>query len=177
VTGSVFSMVGVCFGVVLEDVSLLPPALNQNLFLFAELPELGKKLEESDAESGLFSRLNLPRESSVGGSIWRLEPIASAVLGLCAGPFSLGSGEGVDLGAGLPQDVMLPVKEWFPRIVDVLPSVSEEIIDNGRGITSIVSENPTRVRVPVAQARRCGEVGGVLLCRLEIDWLAREKWS
>jgi hypothetical protein len=175
VTGSVFSMVGVCFGVLLEDVSLLPPALNQNLFLFAGFPELGKKLE-SDAESGLFSRLSSPRESSIGGSIWRLEPTASAVLGLCAGPFSLGSGEGVDLGAGLPQDVMLPVKEWFPRIVDVLPSVSEEIIDNGRGITSIVSENPTRVRVPVAQARRCGE-GGVLLCRLEIDWLAREKWS
>lgn len=57
----------------------------------------------------------------------------------------------------------------------MLPSVSEEIIESGRGITSTVSENPTRGRVPEALARRRGEVGGVLPYRPDIDWLAREK--
>lgn len=44
----------------------------------------------------------------------------------------------------------------------MLPSVSEEIIESGRGMTSTVSEKPTRGRVPVALARRRGDVGGVL---------------
>lgn len=41
---------------------------------------------------------------------------------------------------------MLPVREWLARIVDRLLDVSEEMVDSGRGINSIVSENPTRGR-------------------------------
>ena len=43
-------------------------------------------------------------------------------------------------------DEMLPVREWLARIVDRLLDVSDEMVDSGRGINSIVSENPTRGR-------------------------------
>lgn len=39
-------------------------------------------------------------------------------------------------------------------MVELLPSVSDEIMDNGRGITSTVSEKPTRGRPPGALSRR-----------------------
>ena len=42
----------------------------------------------------------------------------------------------------------------MPRIVELLPSVSDEIMDNGRGMTSTVSEKPTRGRPPGALSRR-----------------------
>jgi hypothetical protein len=51
-----------------------------------------------------------------------------------------------------------------PRIVELLPSVSDEIMDNGRGMTSTVSEKPTRGRTPGALSRRSrGEEVTVLL--------------
>ena len=42
----------------------------------------------------------------------------------------------------------------MPRIVELLPSVSDEIMDSGRGMTSTVSEKPTRARTPGALSRR-----------------------
>jgi hypothetical protein len=110
VIGSKFSKVGVCFGVVLGEVSVLPPEVNQNLFLLTGLPELASKLVESDAESGLFGRA-LFSTSSNPMDTCELELAASAVLGLGAGLLSSKLGEGVDRAAGLPSDVMLPVKE------------------------------------------------------------------
>ena len=53
----------------------------------------------------------------------------------------------VDGGLGAPaltMDVMLPVTEWPARIVDRLLDVSDEMVERGRGINSIVSEKPTR---------------------------------
>lgn len=43
-------------------------------------------------------------------------------------------------------DVILPVREWFGRMVDRLLDVSDEIVDKGRGMNSTVSENSTRGR-------------------------------
>ena len=39
-------------------------------------------------------------------------------------------------------------------MVELLPSVSDEIIDSGRGMTSTISEKPTRGRPPGALSRR-----------------------
>ena len=50
-------------------------------------------------------------------------------------------------GLELMTDEMLPETEWVPLTVDMELSVSDEIVDNGRGINSTVSENPTLVRV------------------------------
>ena len=41
-------------------------------------------------------------------------------------------------------DVILLETEWLGRTVDILLDVSEEIVDNGRGMNSKTSENPTR---------------------------------
>lgn len=53
--------------------------------------------------------------------------------------------DGLDVLA-LIIDVILPVREWFCRMVDRLLDVSDEIVDKGRGMNSTVSENPTRGR-------------------------------
>lgn len=44
----------------------------------------------------------------------------------------------------LTMDVMLPVTEWPARMVDRVLDVSDEIVERGRGMNSIVSEKPTR---------------------------------
>lgn len=60
----------------------------------------------------------------------------------------------------------------MPRIVELLPSVSDEIKDKGRGMTSTVSEKPTRGRTPGALSRRTrGEVGLELLLGPQTGWL------
>ena len=41
-------------------------------------------------------------------------------------------------------DVILLETEWVARTVDILLEVSEEIVDNGLGMNSNTSENPTR---------------------------------
>ena len=41
-------------------------------------------------------------------------------------------------------DVILFETEWLARTVDMLLDVSEDIVDNGRGMNSKTSENPTR---------------------------------
>ena len=45
-------------------------------------------------------------------------------------------------------------------MVEVLHSVSDEIIDRGLGMTSTRSANPTRGRKPGALSLRLGEAGG-----------------
>jgi hypothetical protein len=111
VIGSFSSTEGVCLGVVLGDTSALPPDVNQNFRLFAGLPELEKKPVESDAERGLFGRPPAPHESSVRMDICELGLAASAVFGLGAGLLASTLGEGLNRVAGLPNDVMLPVRE------------------------------------------------------------------
>ena len=62
----------------------------------------------------------------------------------------------------LTMDVILPVTEWEARTVDMELEVSEEIVESGRGMNSMVSENPTRGRAcPVlgALSRRFNIVG------------------
>lgn len=101
---------GVLFGVLFGDISLLPGNVNQNRFLFAGLPELAKKLVESDADRGLWGKMSFPASSTPIG-IFGVGFAASAVFGLCNGHSSSKLGEGVDRAAGLLIDVMLPVKE------------------------------------------------------------------
>lgn len=65
-------------------------------------------------------------------------------------------------GRGLAIELMLLDKEW-PRTVELLLSVSDEIIDSGRGMTSTVSEKSTVLGLyPDMFSRRLGEAGGVL---------------
>lgn len=74
--------------------------------------------------------------------------VASAVTGLrSAGASSIGglrdTGDSIILsGKGLARELMLFDSEW-PRTVELLLSVSDDIIDRGRGITSTVSEKST----------------------------------
>lgn len=110
VIGSVSSRVGVCFGVLFGDSSLLPAGVNQNRFLFAGPPEFAKKLVESDADRGLFSRVPFPTSSNRIG-VFGVGLAASAVFGLCTRFSPSKLGEGVDRAAGLLIDVMLPVNE------------------------------------------------------------------
>jgi hypothetical protein len=141
--GSEFSAVGVCLG---EVSGLLLPAPNQNLFLWAGLPELTSMPVESEAEWGRFGR---PQLSNASSEKCLLGLTASAVFGRLVGLLSSRFGEGLDRVGGLLRDDTLPLREWVGRTVDVLPSVSEEIMERGRGITSTVSEKPTRGRLPV----------------------------
>jgi len=59
---------------------------------------------------------------------------------------------------------MLPESEW-PRTVEQLPSVSEEIRERGRGcgMTSTRSAKPTRGRIPDMLSLLWGDDG--------VDWL------
>lgn len=100
---------GVCFGVLFGDVSLLPAEENQNRFLFIGLPELAKKLVESDADRGLFGKLSFPA-SSTPIAVFGVGLTASAVFGLCTG-LSSSRLAGVVRAAGLLIDVTLPVNE------------------------------------------------------------------
>jgi hypothetical protein len=73
-----------------------------------------------------------------------------------------------------------------PRTVELLPSVSDEIKDNGRGMTSTVSEKPTRGRTPGALSRRTrgeevvdlllgSEAGGLILGLLSVG--KKDGWT
>lgn len=74
----------------------------------------------------------------------------------------------VGRAAGLAMELTLPESEWHPRMVELLPSVSEEIIESGRGMTSTCSENPTLGRTPGALPLLLGLDGGVRTM-LDID--------
>jgi hypothetical protein len=63
--------------------------------------------------------------------------------------------------------VMLPVTECDARMVDIELDVSEDIVDSGRGMNSMVSEKPTRGRLGVGELAKgmsdpFGVAGGVL---------------
>lgn len=104
--------------------------------------------------------------------------VASAVTGLrSAGTSSIGglrdTGDSMILsGKGLASELMLFDKEW-PRTVELLLSVSDEIIDSGRGMTSTVSEKSTVLDLYAdIFSRRLGEAGGVLpVIETECLWL------
>lgn len=167
--GSVFSSDGVAFG----ELSL--GGLNQKCFFLVEglvglvgLVELVGRLGDADADTGLLATASSPGEILFFSKLAEPGVAASAVLGRRLGlPSSLVRTKvGADCVGGLAaaKELILPVREWVPRIVELLPSVSDEIKDKGRGMTSTVSEKPTRGRTPGALSRRtCGEVAPELL--------------
>lgn len=74
--------------------------------------------------------------------------LGPALLGRASRPLSLDARCSLDSGDEVPPDTIdarLPETEC-PRIVTV-EELSLETIDNGRGIISILSENPTRARL------------------------------
>jgi hypothetical protein len=54
-------------------------------------------------------------------------------------------------------------------MVEVLPSVSDDIRERGRGMTSMVSEKPTLGRTPGALPRRRGEAVNDVGAAYDID--------
>jgi hypothetical protein len=119
---------------------------------------------EPDADSGRFGRLIAVSAFSARAGPENSRVVASAVLGRSRGLSVSGEiGELIvrtDFGVGLAaMELMLPDSEC-PRIVEQLVSVSDEINDNGRGIISTLSANPTRGRAPGALSLRLGEAGG-----------------
>jgi hypothetical protein len=146
--------------------------LNQKcFFLFGGLPD-NVTDGDPDAESGRlgmesvssFSSRERTGDRSVDGS---------AVLGRCFGGLSpIHRGRVGELTAELllAIELMLPDRLW-PRTVEQLPSVSEEISDRGRGrgMTSTRSAKPTRGRAPFMLSLRWGEDG--MDCVIDIDCL------
>jgi len=133
-------------------------------FLFGGLPELTVP-GGPEADKGRLGRLITDNDLSPEAMLPVKVDKASAVCGRSGEPLVDSLEElitRVGLGVGLAIELILPDSEWQPRIVELLPSVSDEIIDRGRGITSTCSENPTRGRTPGALSRRRGEDGGVL---------------
>lgn len=111
-----------------------------------------------EADIGRFKKSSPAGESFSMAKLAGLGLAASAVLGRRLGLSSslLRTKSGVECAGELAaaKELTLPVKEWVPRIVELLPSVSEEIKDNGRGMKSTRSEKPTRGRTPGALSRR-----------------------
>lgn len=162
--GSAFSALGVGLG---EPSAEL---LDQKcFFLVGGLPLL-VTAGEPEADSGRFGKVTTP-DSCIGSERPRPNVAGSAVTGLLRGLTSEPIGLLNDCspaqerrGFGLvAMELILPEREWFPRIVEVLPSVSDDINDNGRGITSTVSEKPTLGRTPGALPRRRGDAVGDLV--------------
>lgn len=58
----------------------------------------------------------------------------------------------------LKKDVILLVSEWLARIVDTLLDVSEEMVDNGRGIYSKTSDILTLERSCMSSFDRTSSV-------------------
>lgn len=75
-------------------------------------------------------------------------------------------------GKGLAIELMLFVTEW-PRTVELLLSVSDEIMERGLGMTSTVSEKSTVLDLYADMfSLRLGEAGGVLpVEEIECLWL------
>lgn len=130
----------------------------QKCFLFeGGLPELVDGLGVSDEDNG---RLGL----DVGEDGTSLEVIEDSVGDVegCGEMFRERLDDDDGLG-GLGMELTLPDAECDARTVEVLPSVSDEIKDSGRGISETVSEKATRgfVKAPGSDSRRPGEAGGV----------------
>ncbi len=149
--GSVFSVLGVVFGEHSFE------WLNQKCFFLLEgLVDAVARPPNPEADTGRFRGLS--SSTYFLTKLTGLGLAASAVLGRRLGLSSslLRTKDGIDCVGGLAaaKELTLPVNECVPRIVEVLPSVSEEIRDSGLGMTSTRSENPTRGRTPGALSRR-----------------------
>ena len=150
--------------------------LNQKcFFLVGGLPLL-VTIGDPEADNGLFGKL--ATTESCPGAVRPMPKVeGSAVTGLLRGLTSDPTGLLKDCSAAhdsrgfglVAIELILPDREWLPRIVDVLPSVSEEISERGRGITSMVSEKPTLGRIPGALPRRRGEALGDVGAAYDID--------
>lgn len=154
--------------------SLLGTGLNQKCFFF--VGGLSDKAVEGvpEADSGLLGRLVSSSEPCFGIAD-EIRDAGSAVRG--RGLVGLSSSMRALVGELTAEDepgiapameMMLPDKEC-PLIVEQLPSVSEDISDNGLGIISTLSANPTLGRGPFWLSRLCGEAGGD--CDRDIDCL------
>lgn len=117
---------------------------------------------DPEADSGRFGKVGTESDWSCEECLAKSIVAASAVLGLCWKVLCSMDGEfKVDVArAGLAIELILLFNEWPNRIVEVLPSVSEEISERGLGITSIFSANSTLGRGPVALSRCRGDAGG-----------------
>ena len=151
-----------CFGVEVGVGSLL--FADQKCFFFGGGLPLEETIGDSQADKGLFGMVKRP--SVLSSLTLENSSAASAVLGLFAAVRSktgglIGAKDSSGLaGGGLTIELMLFVTEW-PQMVELLRSVSEEIIERGRGITSTRSEKST-VRDRAADTLRllCGDAGG-----------------
>lgn len=166
VKGSVFS----CLGVGVGEGSF--PCVDQKcFFLGGGLPD-EEIIGDPDADKGLLGILR--RLSASGRAQPEKSKAASAVFGLRSAGASVMTGL-VDMGdsrmlsgRGLARELILLDREWPPRTVELLLSVSEEIIDRGLGITSTVSEKSTVLDLYVdIFSLRLGEAGGDLLEEIE----------
>lgn len=110
---------------------------------------------EAEAERGRFSCALSPKPV-----IWLKVKAGFADLGLA-----------IDLLEDTPRPVLelrLPVAEWFGRIVDKLLDVSDEMTDNGRGMTVTFSTKST-LAGGASSTSFSGESGGVVALRLVAD--------
>lgn len=108
-------------------------------------------------------RRGLIRFSGVGDSSRVPSNLGPALLGRVSIPLSLDARCSLDSGEEVPPDTMdvrLPETEC-PRIVAV-DELSLDTRDNGRGIISTLSENPTRARFSWFKFRFSGLVGLLL---------------
>jgi hypothetical protein len=138
---------------------------DQKCFFFVGgLPELCTA-GELDAERGLFGRFTIERAFSARADPEKSKVAGSAVLGRTGVlSSSKGLGEFINItglrGVGLAAiELILPETECPYRMVEQLPSVSEDINESGRGIISTRSAKPTRGRGPGLLSRRRGEDG------------------
>lgn len=150
--------------------------LNQKCFFLVGGLPLFVTTGDPEADNGLFGKVAII-ESCAGTARPRPNVDGSAVTGLLRGLISDPIGLLKDCSAAhdsrgfglVATELILPDREWFPRMVDVLPSVSDEMSERGRGITSIVSEKPTLGRTPGALPRRRGEALGEVGAAYDID--------
>ena len=132
-------------------------------FLVGGLPEV-VTAGEPEADKGLLGRLTIDIAFSALAEAENNRVAVSAVLGRSGGlSTSRPVGEltsDIVRGVGLAAiEFILPDTEW-PRMVEQLPSVSEEIKESGLGIISTRSAKPTRSRGPGMLSLRRGDDGG-----------------
>lgn len=106
----------------------------------------------ADSESGLFKfceeRLFNHSPSFSTRLLISTDDLALGFDSSSSGAVSIALDGRMEGGLGVPRlsiDEMLLLTEW-PRIVDMELSVSEEMVDSGRGMISTLSEKPTRGR-------------------------------